>query len=685
MGFHMLHKDEHVRGKKRLYMTATSRVYTPKSKQAMLEKGYEVYDMEDEKFGEVLYKLTFASAVNAGLLSDYRITIMIIHDDQAIQDLYNQFILLNTDDDSTQLLKYEDVERLVGTAFAINGINNKGGSERMFRVLGFANTKRRSKIFRDLMNMKELHQLLHNRMEHDAPLHEVVHVDGTSSDYDRNKALRELGSAGDDKPRMITNVKVFTEGVDVPTLDAVAFMDPRDSMVDIVQAVGRVMRSAKGKRVGHIIIPVPVKVDKGDDISDILESMDDWKSTGRVLRALQSHDGRLPENPFKFINIVEASKGTSDSHTPISGIQDKLQFEEFSEKFYTKVIAGSGIGKPGQMAADDIESVVVIAAKMFEKTGDLDKKLAGVLGLEMGEKGYAGKDVCKIAALLVINACLLHRRLQDKVDGLPKLRTIHSSQNPREGLLESWRIILDRDYKPIFEPALNVVEALPSGDALYRIVDRADTIADSLSVLGYDHAGPLYHKILGTAAKSDSANYTINVSAIMLAHLAFTDKFTDWTDLEKVAKLRIMDPACGTGTLLMATLKTIKDRINYDNMGDYDKAQIHRKLVEDTLCGLDVNRYAVQLAACNLTLGAPTVDYRNMNLYTMSHGPQPGSDDTVKTGSVEILRATSDRDKIRSFVQPLRNISDMQAKHVDNAKLYPSNLRPNHIPNHHMF
>ena len=118
------------------------------------------------------------------------------------------------------------------------------------------------------------------------------------------------------------------------------------------------------------------------------------------------------------------------------------------------------------------------------------------------------------------------------------------------------------------------MEILPKDDAgvkkaIYRMVDRANSVADSLSELGYDHSGPLYHKILGTA-KSDSANYTGNVSALMLARLAFSDDFanSNWHDTDKIKQLRIMDPACGTGTLLMSALKTIKDRMGYDDLDD---------------------------------------------------------------------------------------------------------------------
>ncbi len=679
-GFHVVHDNNAVRGRMRLYMTATPRVYTPKSKRAMKSRGYDVFDMEDDKkYGEVLYRLTFKDAVAAKMLSDYRVSIMLTQDDKAVQDLYDKYLMLKTDDEDGRVIKYEDVERLLGTALAINGITERygGGSEKLPRVLGFANSRVRSKAFRDLLNMPDLHRILANRMSgyvqttKDDEMHKVEHVDGNSSAYERNTALRNLGSATEDNPRMLCNVKLFTEGVDVPSLNAVAFLDPRDSMVDIVQAVGRVMRKSKDKTHGRIIIPVPL-MDSGN-ITEELMAKDEWRATGRVLRALQSHDGRLPENPARFIDIFGpfGNGGVDEHRTMLEGIQDTLQFEEISEMFYAKVVASSGLAKPGQMVTDEIEWIVGSAGRVFEKSSDLDEKLAAVIGLRIDSEEYSSRDICKIAALLVINACLLHRRLQGKLDGLVGLGDINGSTNPRTSLIKAWNHILDRDYEPVFEPALEVVKALPDIDkpvrnALYRIIDRANAMADSLSELGYDHAGPLYHKILGTAT-SDSANYTHNVSALMLARMAFSDKFADWSDMEKVTQLRIMDPACGTGTLLMAALKTIKDRMKNKGLDDIEEhAKLHRKMVEDTICGLDINRHAVQLAACNLTLGAPTTDYKKMNLYTMKHGPQ-SEDSSVKAGSVEILRGVSERDPVRAFVQPLRSTSDIQARHIDST------------------
>ena len=203
-------------------------------------------------------------------------------------------------------------------------------------------------------------------------------------------------------------------------------------------------------------------------------------------------------------------------------------------------------------------------------------------------------------------------------------------------------------------------------DAVRAVAECANRVADSLSDLGYDHAGPLYHRILGSA-KSDGAFYTNNLSAIMLDALALNEDFVEWSDLEAVANLRIIDPACGTGTLLMAVLQTIKARVAGSSEMNSDEYNVlHKRLVEDVLCGLDINQHGIQLAACNMTLGAPTVDYARMNLLTMPHGPQ--ADGTFKAGSLEILTADAQRLDLFETVRPQRSFGDFDASQVNESE-----------------
>ena len=157
----------------------------------------------------------------------------------------------------------------------------------------------------------------------------------------------------------------------------------------------------------------------------------------------------------------------------------------------------------------------------------------------------------------------------------------------------------------------------------------------------------------------------------MLARLSLTDDLIDWSNASAVEKLRIIDPACGTGTLLMASLQTIKSLVAGRGEGDMTEEQrnaLHKRIVEDVLCGLDINQHGIQLAACNMTLGAPTVDYERMNLVTMPHGPQ--GDGSPKAGSLEILTAADDAQDLSTVTHsaPQRSLETLDAEQVSESE-----------------
>ena len=433
------------------------------------------------------------------------------------------------------------------------------------------------------------------------------------------------------------------------------------------------MRKAPGKRFGYII--VPVIVEPGSDVAAALErGSEGFQTVGRVLRALQAHDGRLAESPATFVKVYEQGKSNGKTNPPgmvgetqPGKIQQKLDLEEAEQGIYAQVAAASGLGRPGQIVADEIVDAVLHASAVLQEEG-MEDPLAEALDLVPEDDGGA-KGICTIAALILCNACLLQRRLRDEPEmkTIIRLDRVSVASNPSEMLAGAWEAILEKDYAPVFKPALKVLVKLGEGtvidQAIRVIAECANRVADSLSDLGHDHAGPLYHRILGSA-KSDGAFYTNNLSAVMLARMALSEDSVDWTDSDAVANLRIMDPACGTGTLLMAALQTIKSRVVARGaLNDEARNELHRHLVEDVLCGLDINQHGIQLAACNMTLGAPTVDYTRMNLFTMPHGPQ--NDRTARAGSLEILNAADEAGDLHTMIAPVRSLETLEAAQVN--------------------
>jgi len=577
VNFQEFHDETRLHAGKRLYMTATPRIYTERSKRKLAQHDINVVDMGDYRvYGPELHRLPFAKAVENRMLSDYRVIVLGVSEGSVTPGLRRRLEGLAPTTKRKQAPTTNDMTRVLGVSLAVNGVTEGRTLEqpgKLPRTMAFANSIARSKWYAEALMESEVLRATTRRMQTGRAMKVVArHLDASASALKRNRELRALAQADrEGECRLVCNVKLFTEGVDVPSLDAVAFLDPRDSQVDVVQAVGRVMRKAPGKRFGYIIIPVVVEPES--DVAAALErGSEGYRTVGRVLRALQAHDGRLSESPANFIKVYEQKKDRAPG-TPSGGqvretdgdyIQRELELKEAEQIIYAHVAAASGLGKPGQLVADEITESVRRASAVLQEES-MEGSLAEALDLAP-EKDGGAKGVCTVAALMLCNACLLQRRLRDEPEmkTIVRLDKVAGAKHPREVLEKAWGKILEKDYAPVFRPALAALGALREGkaidDAIRMLAECANRVADSLSDLGYDHAGPLYHRILGSA-KSDGAFYTNNLSAIMLARLAFTPDMIDWSDPEAVAKLRIIDPACGTGTLLMATLQTIKARV----------------------------------------------------------------------------------------------------------------------------
>ncbi len=660
--FQDVHSDQYVKAAKRLYMTATPRVYTARSKQRMQNQGFVVYDMEDtDIFGPELYRMSFRKAMESPgmdgqpMLCDYRVVVLAIPDQRVTEEMRRR--LENLEESSASAVRKTGLEnhitRVYGTSLAING-HIQGDShelpDRLRRVICYCNTIATSKWYaRALMDPKVKERT--TRIMDDSSKVGALraeHLDAKHKAFERLQALDRLREVSGDVPvsEILCNVRLFSEGVDVPSLDAVVFLEPRKSQVDVVQAVGRVMRRGKAdKKLGYVVVPVVVPTGPAT-LEKIEQDESGFQIIGQVLRALQSHDGRLAEEVAQRVLLAVPDLQVPNDGDGTENIdnQNLTQADLFGGSAHSladclmvRIVEASGLGSAGQLNAYDIMQAVQLAGDQFHHAGAAES-LAPVVGTSFTTDGKEARNICRIAALLVANACLLHKRLSgiERLD-LRGLEGFGAEDQPIQVLQVEWEKILQRDYEPIFQPALSVLHALPDEQnchtGLYRLVSCANAVADSLSEMGYDHAGPLYHRILDTA-ESEGAFYTKNMAALLLARLALSPDFTNWTQ-KGATDLRVIDPACGTGTLLMASLKTLKERVEAQTP-EVDVADLHKYLVENTIYGLDINRQAIQLAASNMTLGGLSVDFERMNVYSMPHGfDRQGH--VLGAGSLELL------------------------------------------------
>lgn len=305
--FVRVHDDAYIKGKKRLYMTATPKLYAEKSKTNAEQQGTEVFSMDDpDCFGEEFHRLRFDEAVRRGLLSDYKVLVLAV-DERTV----NRALAQRLSDESDEL-KLDDAVKIVGCwrglakKLAQDDAADKNADPRPMRTaIAFAATIKHSKhVAREFSRIADDLQGVS-----DMPRLEAEHVDGSMNVVERNKKLswlKENISADSPVCRILTNARCLSEGVDVPALDAAIFLNPRDSVVDVVQSVGRVMRKAPGKQYGYVIIPIGICM--GASPEKALDNNKKYRVIWQVLNALRAHDERL-DKQFARIDLTGDKNG----------------------------------------------------------------------------------------------------------------------------------------------------------------------------------------------------------------------------------------------------------------------------------------------------------------------------------------------------------------------------------------
>lgn len=308
------------------------------------------------------------------------------------------------------------------------------------------------------------------------------------------------------------------------------------------------------------------------------------------------------------------------------------------------------IGANEAYAVTDILRRAILAAsdQINTSTGH---DLADVLELPKTDRtsGLADPRPARIACLIIANMALLQNRFHSEGVRIPELASllaIRRAQNKQIALLDNWQRIRDVDYAPVVDPALAVLQGLPTDRhteiLLETLIEAVLACAPSIGRLRLDHAGPLYHELLQTA-RYDGSFYTSTAAAVLLAELAMPPDWSvvenAWADADRLTSLKVCDPACGTGTLLMAAARTVEERFRSAGGAEDDLEALHLGLVEDALHGLDINRHAIHLAASMLTLSAPKIDYNMMNLWNMQHGVNDKGE--VRAGSLDILTSSA--------------------------------------------
>lgn len=397
--FVRVHDGAFIRGAKRLYMTATPRIYGEAIKSKAKDVDATLASMDDETlFGPVLFTRNFGWAVQNGLLTDYKVIILAVDEGDVAASLQARI------SDGANELKLDDATRMVGCYKALTKADLKidvgGDAAPMRRALAFCKSIAASKMVEAQFAAVAADWRASLDAEREAALPELAcelrHVDGTFQANAKNERLAWLkDDAGEGVCRILTNARCLSEGVDVPALDAVLFLHPRKSKIDVVQSVGRVMRRAEGKKMGYVILPigVPPGVAPEEALNDNARYAIVWD----VLNALRSHDERLDADINKaellgrFGDRIEVqavvnklperkaprdggpgigsgsggpSDGDEDPESTPGGIrppvQPRFEFDEFSRAILARIVKKCGTRTYWENWAADVARIAQV-------------------------------------------------------------------------------------------------------------------------------------------------------------------------------------------------------------------------------------------------------------------------------------------------------------------------------------
>ena len=784
--FTLCHDNDAMPATYRVYQTATPRIYDTSKFNRERKSDWFVRSMDDEEvFGVELYRKSYVEAVNNGWLADYRIIAVGVNG----SDVYEVANRLAQDTESKGRNQLTTPHFLRGLAFALamGGTTQSEDSDSVSvkSCIAFMNTVDKSKNMAKDLQQPIVRDWLQRWLSdyHGGQVaadYDLEHLDATSNVSERENAKRRLAEATEAHPHGIINVGIFGEGTDSPSLSAVAFLEPRKSPIDVIQAVGRAMRTAPGKSIGYIICPIvfPPNADAETWLSNSSPE-EGWQELGQILLALRAHDQRIEENlaellqlyvpkdPEKvhtFIGIAKRDKrniqywlhegapgdaqedvekvlkgaspraskfvplpkseefdlsaqdvvrakdpnavsllgeekGPYQANTPTTIITGKVNDDDSFDmrtdtivrdkpdstgnpgalnvrktKARAKGMINKGEGNPlpplrkkKKKGGDDDPSVMqrqlrllkemkdfgeAIRMNLLAKSGlkgdrvlrDLNILESGVreaayhldadelrpaldrhFGLDNLKKSDLNKqaDGCTIAALLLMNAAMLHQRIANGrwLPGVSDLESVKSDVNVVRRVSREWNQILRHDFKPVLEPAVQAIEAIEDTGklaglerALRHIAAEAERIAETYADMGADHAGPLFNRVMGNQA-SDGAYFTRPVAASIAARLTLDAcGDADWSDAQAWRDHKIVDLACGSGTLLAAMLTEMKRRAKEQGASKDRLAELQKLGVEETIKGLDINPVSLQLAASQLTTGNQEIRYRQMGL-----------------------------------------------------------------------
>ena len=635
--FVRVHNDDYIHASKRLYMTATPRIYDDSTKARAGQKNAILASMDDvETYGEELFRLGFGEAVSRSLLTDYKVLVLTVSEDQ-IADQMQSSLAQGGD------LGLDDAARIVGcwNALAKRSVNTADYGkdiQPMRTAVAFARDIKTSKRFASsFRNVAEDYRLTltdepevpelpddANGVDSDTPSQkrlgsvEVRHVDGSMNIMERTSLLswlsgdlgapaptRQASSASESEEtsvscRILSNARCLSEGVDVPALDAVMFLSPRKSQVDIVQSVGRVMRLAPGKQYGYIILPVAIP--SGRSPEDVLSDNDTFRVVWEVLQALRAHDERFDAMVNKIdlnqskpdkIAIIDpfGAAATDDSDSSSTPAPQQAAFDlgalgKWREAIYARLVQKVGSRRYWEQWANDVANIAARHRKRLAKRVQDPEVAAEFERFLAALRANLNDSITSESAIDMLSQHLVTKPVFDAVfDGYD-----FAAENPVAQVMGRMLRVLDGSnleaeteelegfYESVRERCAGIDNAAGKQRVITELYERFFSLAFSKTA-----------KSLGIVYTPVQIVDFILRSVDWLAHTHLGRGITD-------EGVHVLDPFTGTGTFIVRLLQS----------GLISKADLARKYASE-LHANEILLLAYYIAAANIE-----VTYRDL-------------------------------------------------------------------------
>ncbi len=477
--FTLCHSDGNIKAKKRLYMTATPKVYSESSKARAKESDNAIYSMDDESvFGEEIYTLNFEKAIALDLLTDYKVMILAVRKENlsGVTNSVNQKIsrleAQGTKLDK-KLIDNEFVCKIIGTHKGLakqdlialddenkkdNDLQNKNDTTPSQRAISFCKSINTSKRIKDSFEtiMECYDEELKKKSFKNLTI-SIDHIDGTMNCKVRLDKLEELNKFEPNTCKVLSNARCLSEGVDVPALDSIVFFDGKSAMVDIIQAVGRVMRKAKHKKRGYIILPIALEESEIQNLDEAVNNTN-FKNIWKVIKALRSHDPSLVDEAT-FREKIKIF-GSDDNGNDETNQDDKELQKDKTDKTEQD---------PKQAQKTLFDAILL---------QDLANAVYNVMPTKLGDRNYWENFAKKTGNI----ARTLNSRLKDIFEKNPEIfhgfldslrGNIHSNIKEDEALDMITSHIIT---KPIFDAIFGDNIKNPISKALDKMVEKLSTL-----------------------------------------------------------------------------------------------------------------------------------------------------------------------------------------------------------------